>query len=425
MTSTVRAIAALLLSAAILLAGNGLQSTLISLRANLEGFSLAAVGLLMSAYFAGFISGCVLVPRIVARAGHIRAFAALSAIAAASALIFPLSVDFLLWAVLRAITGFCFAGLYMIVESWINERAVNENRGKVLSIYRIVDLAAITGGQFLLTVADPASFQLFSLVAILISLAIVPVSLTRSRAPQPLVKTTLDVAKLMRVSPLAVAGCFAIGLASGAFWGVGPVFVQALGYDTAMVAAFLSAAIIAGALAQWPLGLLSDMIDRRRVLVGVAMAAAASGVFLFMLAATSQVVLLIGAGLYGFFAMPMFGLSAAHANDHAERDEFVAVSGGLLLVFGLGSVVGPAVAPAIMSAAGPSALFAYTALVHSALFVFGVYRMTRRGPTPATAQADYVPVPRTTPGVFEMDPRAPSDDDVCDPTDDDEFAAPA
>lgn len=405
MRSTVTAIAALLLSAAILLAGNGLQSTLVAVRANIEGFSLSAIGFLTAAYFAGFIGGCLRAPTMVAQVGHIRAFAALAALAAAAALLFALSTNVWLWFFLRGLTGFCFAGLYMIIESWINDRADNQNRGQVLSIYRIVDLSAITVGQFLLTAADPAGFILFSVVGIFIALAIVPVSLTKATAPSPLVQSKLDLGKLLRVSPLAVAGSFGVGLASGAFWGIGPVFVQQLGYGTGLIATFMSTAIIAGALAQWPIGFLSDVMDRRRVLVAVSGLASLGGLFLFAFAGMSSVLLLIGAGIYGCFVMPMFGLSAAHANDHAERHEFVAVSSGLLLVFGIGSVAGPLIAPIMMNAIGPSALFAYTAAVHALLFGFGLYRLSARAGIPLSDQEDYVSVPRTTPGVFEFDPR--------------------
>ena len=401
---------ALIVSAGILLAGNGLQGTLISVRADLEAFSLASIGFLMSSYFLGFISGCLVAPGLVARAGHIRAFAAFAAIAAATALIYALEVHLALWIFLRAITGFCFAGLYMIIESWINEKTGNEYRGRVLAVYRVVDFTALTIGQYLLIAADPADFALFSLVAILISLAIVPVTMTRVEGPRPPTQTKLNLSKIWRVSPLSAAGAFAVGLANGAFWAIAPVFVLRLGYETGMVASFMSAAIIASALAQWPVGLLSDAIDRRLVLIGASGAAALAGAFLFFFAASSDAALLLGAVIFGAAAMCIFGLCAAYANDHAEASEFVAVSGGLLLIFGLGSIGGPLLAAVVMSATTPSALFAYTAVIHLALFGFGLYRMTRRAPVPAAQQEDFVAVPNSTPAVFEIDPRAPAED---------------
>lgn len=409
MKQTFSAIGALLVSAGILLAGNGLQTTLIAVRADLEGFSLSLIGLFFSSYFAGFIAGCLFVPGMVARAGHIRAFAALAAIAAASALIFALSVNAPVWIIVRAVTGFCFAGLYMIIESWINEKSSNENRGQVLAVYRIVDLAAVTIGQFLLVVANPAGFVLFSLVAILVSLSIVPVSMTQVIGPQPLHNTSLNLRKLVSVSPLAAAGAFAVGLANGAFWGIAPVFVQKLGYASGMVAIFMSVAIVAGALAQWPVGYISDLVDRRKVLISVSGACVGASVFLWLFSGLSQVALLVGAGFFGIFAMPLFGLCAAHANDHADTDEFVAISGGLLLVYAVGAVVGPSIAPVVMDATAPAALFAYTAAVHGLLVIFGLYRLTRRAGVPPEEQSDYVAVPRTTPAVFEFDPRSSGD----------------
>ena len=399
-------LAALLISAGILLAGGGLQGTLISLRANIEGFSLPLIGLMMSIYYVGFIAGCFATPGMVRRVGHIRTFTALAAIAAAAFLTYAIDVNVASWMFLRVVTGFCFAGLYMIIESWINEKSTNQNRGKVLSVYRIVDLGALTIGQFLLVTADPASFVLFSLVAILVSLSIVPVAMTRVAGPKPPEQTKLNLRKLWRVSPLGVAGAFAVGLANGSFWAIGPVFVQTLGYDTTMVATFMSAAIIAGAAAQWPIGHLSDLVDRRKILIATAAAASGAGILLMTTAASAPGLLIFGVAVFGVFAIPVFGLSAAHSNDHAEPHEFVSVSGGLLMVYGAGSIAGPVIAAFVINAAAPAALFGYTAVVHAALALFGLYRMTQRKNVAPDEQADYVPIPRTSPAVFEIDPRS-------------------
>ena len=399
-------LAALLLSAGILLAGGGLQGTLVSVRANLEGFPLPVIGLMMSIYYAGFIAGCFVTPGLVRRAGHIRAFAALAAILAATVLTYAIDVNVPLWFCLRVVTGFCFAGLYMIIESWINEKATNENRGKVLSVYRIVDFAALTVGQYLLVLAEPSGFVLFSLVAILTALSIVPVAMTRVEGPTPPEQTRLDVGKLWRVSPLGMAGALAVGFANGAFWAVGPVFVLQLGYGAGMVATFMSAAIVLGAIAQWPIGFVSDLVDRRLVIIGSAGAACIAGGLLWWAAPSSPAALIFCAAAFGIFAMPLFGLSAAHANDYAETDEFVAVSGGLLVIYGVGSIAGPFIGAFIMGAFGPFSLFAYTALIHLALVAFGLYRLTQRAGLSPDEQGDYVAVPRTTPAVFEIDPRS-------------------
>ncbi|RDC58947.1 putative MFS-type transporter [Alteripontixanthobacter maritimus] len=411
-------IGSLLVSAAILLAGGGLHGTLISVRANIEGFSLAAIGVVMASYYAGFVVGCLKTPTLVARVGHIRVFTALAAITAACSLIFAIEPYSWLWIALRCVVGYCFAGLYMIVESWINERSTNANRGQVLAIYRAVDLAAMTVGQYLLLLADPGGFVLFSMVAILIALSIVPMALTRIESPALPAQVKLDPKKLWQLSPLAVAGCVAVGMSNGAFYAIAPVYVERMGYGTPTVALFMSVAILAGGAAQWPIGYLSDISDRRRILVLMALGATLCGLALTLFGGVSRIAMLAGAAGYGVFAMVLFGLSAAHANDHANDDaddadtpnDFVATSGGLLLVYGLGSIAGPLVAPLAMQSFGPAALWGYTTAVHGALFLFGVYRMTARRAVPAGQQEDYVYARPSTPTAFEFDPRSPEDE---------------
>ena len=243
MRTILQSVGALLISAAILLAGGGLLSTLVAVRAQLEGFPTSAIGFLTSAYYAGFIAGCLGTPYLVKRVGHVRVFAALSSLTAAAVLMHVIVVNIPVWAFLRLLTGFSFAGLYMLIESWINEQAPNEKRGQILSIYRMVDLSAVTAGQFMLTIADPSEFVLFSLVAICVCMAIVPISVSTSKAPAQVSTTSLNIKKLISNSPLAVAGCFAVGLANGVFWALSPVLVQDLGHSVVVVSTFMSAAI--------------------------------------------------------------------------------------------------------------------------------------------------------------------------------------
>lgn len=410
MAFVIRNILALLIAAAILLGSNGLQTTLLAVRADIEGFSLTAIGLLTSAYFVGFIAGCRYAPRFVQRAGHIRAFTAFASIASAVALLYLLALSPATWLVMRVVTGFCFAGLHMIMESWLNEKATNENRGKVLSIYRIADFSAVTAGQFFLNVADPAGFVLFAFVSIFISLSLVPVALTKAEAPRPLRSAKLDLPKIWRVSPLAAASVFAVGAAGGAYWAVAPVLVRELGYGLPVVSGFLSAVIFGGAIAQWPSGWLSDRIDRRQVIVGAAACASVASLLLLFFGAASATTLIILGYLLGSFHLPLFGLGIAHANDHAEAEEFVSVNSGLLLIYGLGAVLGPLIAPVVMELTTVSGLWGYVAVVYAGLVAFGLYRMTQREAVPVDEQEDYVPVPRTSPGVFEIDPRAQPDE---------------
>lgn len=403
MRAILGSIGTLLFSAAVLLSGGGLLGTLIAVRAQLEGFPIVAIGLMTSAYSAGFVAGCLGTPFLVRRVGHIRVFSALSALIAAAVLTHALIINVPVWIILRIIAGFSFAGLYMLIESWINERSDNKNRGQVLSIYRMVDLVAVTAGQFLLTLSDPGDFVLFSLVAMLICLSIPPISMTKAEAPNPVANTSLNLRKLLQVAPLGVVGAVGVGLANGAFWGVAPVFVQQVGHSISIVPVFMSAVIVCGALFQWPVGALSDRLGRRVLLIACAVGGAASGVFLCVYASTSLAHLLVGGAMYGAFGFQLFSLSAAHANDYAEPDEFVAVSGGLLLLYGLGSVIGPLVAPVLMSVTAPQFLFAFTAAVHAFMVIYGAYRMTQRDPAEDTGS--YIAVPRTTPAVFRFDPR--------------------
>lgn len=403
MLRAVSAILPLLLAAAILLAGNGLQGTLLAVRANLEGFPTSLIGVLMSAYFAGFVLGCRFNPSFIKSVGHIRTFLALASIASASALIHPLYVDVWIWAILRAITGFCFAGLIMVIESWINERATNANRGRILSVYRVIDLTATTLGNALLATADPADFHLFATVSILMSIALVPVALTRSDAPKPIETARLNIPRLFKLSPVAAVGAPMVGLANSSFWAVGAVYAQQLGYETALIAAFISAVIVGAALLQWPLGWLSDRIDRRRVMLGASILGIASTLALSHFGGKSPELLLGLGALFGAFIIPMFGLTAAHANDHAGPGEAVSTNGGLLLLHGCGSVVGATLGATVMSFFGPPSLFVYIAAIYVFFAGFCLYRILTSPPVPDEKKSPFTPLPKNAaPTTFEI-----------------------
>lgn len=397
------AIAALLLAAAILLTGNGLQATLLSVRGNIEGFPTALIGALMSAYYAGFILGCRFNPAFIKSVGHIRTFVALASVASAATLLHPLFVNLAGWAILRAVSGFCFAGLIMIIESWLNERATNKDRGQILSVYRVVDLSATTIGNALLATANPAGFELFAMISILLSLALVPIALTRSPAPRPIETARLDIPLLFKVSPVAAVAAPMIGLGNAAFWSVGPVYAQQLGYDKSIIAAFMSTVVIGAATLQWPLGWLSDRIDRRLVMVGSGTLGAAAALALAEYGSQSELYLLSLGALFGAFIIPMFGLTAAHANDHAAPGAAVQTNGGLLLLHGCGSVVGATLGGLVMSSFGPGAVFNYIAIVYIVLMAFCLYRIMARAPAPPEAKTPFVPVPKSAaPTVFEI-----------------------
>ena len=373
MAPHLRPIASLLLAVALLLAGNGLQFTLLPLRGTAEGMGTLALGLIGSAYYVGFVLGCLFGPYVILRAGHIRAFAAMVAVAAAVTLAYALAPAASAWAMFRLVTGFCLAGFYLIIESWLNDGATNANRGLVMSAYIVVNFIAITLGQMMVTLYPVEQSGSFMLAAILSSLAIVPVALTRSAQPAPITVVRFRPFALYEAAPVALVASFAIGIANGAFWGLGALSAAGSGLDVRDVALFMSIAVVAGAFAQWPLGRVSDRIDRRIVLTIILVGAAVSGLAIFFFG--GSVMLLIAFGfLFGALALPGYSLAAAHGYDKSARADLVATSATILLANGLGSAIGPLAAGALMTAQGPRALFLFTAIVQTLLAAYVFYR---------------------------------------------------
>lgn len=405
-TTDWRALAPLIVSAGILLAGNGLLVTLVAVRANLEGFSAQTVGLLGAAYFAGFVIACLVTPGLILRAGHIRVFAALAALGAVAALVLALAIDPWIWLASRVLTGFAFAGLATVVESWLNARAASAERGRVLSVYRVVDLSCVTGGQFLLPWIGAESFAIFAAVAIFFCLALLPISLSRQTSPAPPASPRLDIARIWTLSPVACVGCITIGLTNGAFRTVGPLYAQETALDLEQLALFMSLAIAGGALLQVPLGWLSDRLDRRWVLILATLGAAAAGFWLTAGGAVSPGAILAGGFAFGAFAIPLYSLSIAHGNDHAGAADRVELSATLILMYALGASVGPLAAGQVMAWFGAPAFFAYTSVLHLLFLAFVVFRMFRRAGVPRTARGRFVALLRTSPAFYQLARRA-------------------
>ncbi len=384
MRNALAPVAALLIGVSILLTGQGLQGTLLPVRASLEGFSTIAIGVMGAAYFLGFTLGCLKGGELVKNVGHIRVFAAMTALASASPLLHGLVLDPWVWGLLRALTGFCFAVLFVVIESWLNERSTNENRGVVFSTYVMITLTVLAAGQMMTLLYDPFDLQLFAIASVLVSLAAIPVLLSRSPSPDPPLSVDVHVGRLFRISPAGTLGCFATGLTNGAFWSLAPVFTAAISDDVSLAAWFMSSAVIGGALAQWPLGFLSDNLGRRKVLAILGAIGATIGVV--VVSATGNAgfvgVNLLGAA-WGFVAFPVYAISVAHANDYAEPDDYVMISSGLLLMYGGGAIVGPFIASALITATNAASLFAFTGVVHLALMVYVVVRIFRRASAPA------------------------------------------
>ncbi len=390
MGATFTPIAALLLSAAILLMGNGLQSTLLPLRAEIEAFSTFNIGVLGSTYYIGFAAGCIWAPRLVLRVGHIRTFTDMVAIASVAPLVHNILPSAVLWWLVRAVTGFCLAALFMIIESWLNEKATNENRGVVFSAYTIISLTVVTLGQLMINLSEPGSFIPFSLAAILVSLAAVPISLTRASSPAPVQTVKIRIRYLYRLSPVGVIGALLVGAQQGAFWALGPIFAVRIGFDIFEITIFMSAAVIGGALGVWPLGKLSDRLDRRKVLLGACFSAAVVGLAIRVLYPTLGSGVLILSMLWGMSAFPLYSICAAHLNDHVEGGGFVEASSGLLLTFAAGAIAGPIIVSPFMTLITPYALFGWMAFFEIALAVFIVYRMRIREAVSEARRSSFV-----------------------------------
>jgi MFS family permease len=396
-------VAALLVSQALLIAGHGLQLTLLPLRATLEGFSDTQVAFTGSAYFVGFLLGCLLTPRIVLQVGHIRTFAVMASSYSAAALVFDLVPHFSTWLVLRTLSGIAISGLYMVLESWLNERATQQTRGTLLGIYTLINLLMMVVGQMLVNVAAPEASTLFAVAAVLISFAVLPVSLSTAIAPAPPASARVDVRRVWDVAPVALGGAVASGVVMGAFWSLAPVYGRKIGFDTFQITMLMTAPVVGGALLQIPLGRLSDLIDRRLVLLGSSIAGMLASLALVPVGDGIQTVLMMG--MWGAFTMTLYAICVAHANDHAEPGDFVTIATAILLAHGGAGAVGGPLASLCMDLIGPGGLFACCAAV-LALFAAGTaHRLATRTRPLLDLTEPFVAVTELTPAALEMDPR--------------------
>ncbi|TNE40719.1 MAG: MFS transporter, partial [Alphaproteobacteria bacterium] len=315
------------------------------------------------------------------------------------------------WILLRIVVGMALAGLYMIIESWLNDKANDDNRGQVLGLYRFIELSALTAGQLLLGTFSPAGFKLFCLVAIFISLSLVPLAISRAEGPAPIVDAKFRLKTLLEISPVAVAGSLTIGLVGSILFGLGPIFAQGIGLPPEGVGFFMSFLIVGGALAQVPLGRLSDKFDRRLVLAFVALSAAVAASFLAAALLVGHWLVYGVAMVYGGFCLSQYSLVIAHANDRAEPEQFVQISGSLNLIYAVGAILGPSAGSWVMGVFGSSALFFTSAVFHAVLGVFAWSRIFMRAEVERGDKDDFVPVVRSTPEVFELDPRGEAEED--------------
>jgi MFS family permease len=389
-----------------------LHGLLLAVGGTIGGFTTAELGLLGTGWATGFVAGCILIPRIVRRVGHVRAYGALASVAAVTILLNLLIFSPIAWILLRAVSGFTFAGASMIVESWLNERASHENRGTIFSVYQMVSFGGSTAGQLLLAITPPSDYFYFVLGAIFYCLAILPTALSTAATPRPLKTTRFDIKRLYALSPVSAVVCFLIGLTNGAFGTLGPVYAQRIGLSIHEIAFLTAGALLGGSLVQFPLGRISDRMDRRRVLVAVGIGAVAIGIAIVSLRPRDATLITGLVVLYGAMAYPMYALSVAHANDFAGADEFVKIASGLLLLYGGGTMIGPIVAAFAMQYWIPEGLFAFTASVHVLVVGYTLFRMTRRAPRSVETRETFqgLPLPKTvTPESAVLDPRAAGD----------------
>lgn len=376
----------ILLGFGILMLGDGLQGTLLPLRAGIEGFSATLTGLIMSVFYLGFLLGSVATPWLTMKVGHIRVFAAFAALSSAAILVHAVFVNVPVWAAMRFTSGFCFAGLYIVAESWLNDRASNETRGKLLSLYMVVTYVGVGGGQLLLNLAPPNEYPLFILTSILISIAVIPLLLSAGSPPTFRDSVRISLFQLYRLTPLGVVSMFAVGMVTATFFALGPVYAQSIGLEIREISYFMTAAVAGILLFQAPIGILSDRFDRRLVLMVTTLLTAVAALLCIPAAQLSTTSLFFAIALFGGLAFPLYSVCIAYANDHLDPSQMIAASGALVLTGGLGAIVGPVLIAALMDRMGDQALFWSMAAVHALTGLFAIFRMLSRPPVPMERQ---------------------------------------
>lgn len=406
---SVYALGAIILGAIFLQAGNGLLTVLVPLRLSQEGTLASIIGLVGAGYSAGFLFGCLYAPRLVRNVGHIRAFAALAAVMAISALGMTQSAEPLAWGAARTAMGFCMAGLTAVIESWISDRTPAERRGSMLSTYMLLYKIAMIGGPLLLAYGDPASADFLILVGALFTLSLIPVSLTRGSSPDVPKSQRLGLFALFRMTPVSVAGCFMIGVSNASVMNLAPSFAASIGMTAGLIAVAMGAVQLGGLIMQWPVGWLSDRRDRRHVIIGVSVAASAAAFVLSFsesFPAWGQVAALFA---WGSAALTIYAVCIAHGTDRVPRELMVAACSSLLLAYGVGAVIGPAFSGFIMTLVGPAGLFHVASVVPLIYAAYVVYRISVRRAAKPEEQEEFVGLPASGPLIHQLDPRIDAD----------------
>ncbi len=382
--SSTAAAYALFLSFALLMVGMGMQGALLGVRAELEGFSNISTGLIMTSYFAGLLVGSKLAVRSIAEVGHIRVFAALASMASAAALIHAVAIVPVIWISMRFLSGVCASGLYVVAESWLNDLATNETRGRLLAIYMIISMGGFAAGTLLLDVADPRDVTLFIVSSVLVSMSLVPVALSTSSAPSITLPDAMGIKKLLKTVPTGVISSFLVGTSHGALLGMGAVFATRQGLDPGQVALFMGAPMVGTVVSQFPLGMLSDRVSRRGLMMVIAAVAAGTSFVLFTLEPDGPGVIAL-MFLLGSCSFPLYSLSIAYTNDWLEKEQIMAASSTLVFLNGMGAVAGPLLVIGLFSVFGSGAFFMVLVGTHGAIACYIGWRiLAHDGPSKGT-----------------------------------------
>ncbi len=386
----------------LLMLGNGMQGTLLGVRGSHEDMQAGVMSWIISAYFLGFLGGSRLAPVLIGRVGHVRVFAALGSLISAVLILFAAFPDPYVWFVLRIIVGFCFSGVYVVAESWLNDGSTNETRGKVLSVYIVVQMVGVVAAQGLLNIGDPRGYFLFVISSVLVSISFAPILLSVSPAPVFATASPMSLRKMIAVSPLGAFGSLCLGALFSALWGMGAVYGTEVGLDVRQISIFVAAIYVGGMLCQYPLGWLSDRVDRRK-LIAAAAAACAVTTGLYVLTGQNFTLLLAVAFVMGGITNPLYSLIIAYTNDYLEPEDMAAGAGGLIFIHGLGAIGGPLIVGWMLVEVGPSGFFLYIAGVSGFLALFAVFRMLVRATPDLDSAAVFTPLSQgSTPVAIDM-----------------------
>ena len=387
----------------LLMVGNGMQTTLLGVRGQIENFGTFEMSVVMSAYFVGFLGGSRMAPNMIRRVGHVRVFAALASLISAVMILYPTLANPWVWALGRVLIGFCFSAVYVTAESWLNDAASNENRGQALSLYMIVQTAGIVGAQGLMLVADPSGYVLFVIPSILVSIAITPILLSIS--PTPTFETTkaMSLRELMGYSPLGCVGMFLLGGVFSAQFGMSAVYGAEVGLSVAQISTFVATIFIGAMVTQYPIGWLSDRMDRR-ALIGITAVIGGMGAIVGIMAENDFTLILVAAFMMGGTSNPLYSLLLAHTNDFLEHEDMAAASGGLIFINGLGAVGGPLLTGWMMGVFGPSGFYMILVVLFAGLALYAGYRVTQRATIAVDDMGSFVPMfpSSTTPVAMEI-----------------------